>query len=201
MFVTAGMRPIYAAYLLRGLEKAWESGKDFDWSPVLELMRILVRGEVVSVEDPNEQSQDEPDWAGVNRDIASLLEEGVRRDEHAVPDEHMTGVRDILLRLASQTDPLLDETSGSTLDPATQAINSGRGSAVQALIMYALRRARSLGEDAPTASAGRQGDRLEPEVREALTERLDRSKETSKAVHSLFGKFLPQLRYLDRDVA
>ena len=198
-FAAPGMRPIYAFHFLRGLEKAWESGKTFDWVPVFELIGEITHGEVASVQNQGGNSQDEPDWTSVDGQIASLLEEAVRRDEHALPSEHMEAARDVLLQLVNHPDPSAGAEARSTFDPATLAINSVRGRALQTLIMYALRHARLLEEQAPSALDGIAEAHLELTVREALTDRLDRGKEISRGVHSLFGKFLPQLRYLDRD--
>ena len=83
----------------------------------------------------------------------------------------------------------------TNLDAATRSLNSIRGQAMHALIMFGLYSERKRKADG--------GDKESPVmvdlVRNELENKLDKSKDDSLAVHSVFGWYFPQLLYLDED--
>jgi len=81
------------------------------------------------------------------------------------------------------------------------AINTVRGKAMNALIRYALRNARLEKQRVGTREEGPfpPGERMEPEVKSALTRKLDKRQDPSPAIHSVFGRFLANLYYLDQE--
>ena len=82
-------------------------------------------------------------------------------------------------------------------DVLTIALNVTRGKAIEALLQYALHVARASLQEPEQASKLRS--RMEDKVRDKLTEKLDKRVDPSLAVHSLFGKYLPNLHYLDKE--
>ena len=200
-FLEWGIRPIYIHHLLWGLEEAWKSGKEFDWTPVLTLCEGVIHRED-EPQDEHQRRDFEANYTEVRRQVASLLTEGVGREDHAIPEALLTRVRDVLRTLIRDVNPTPEyelQYGGDNMDPATLSLNTVRGKAMHALIAYALRRARFVDGQAQAEEEVAPAQRLEPEVREALAEKLDKTKDRSQAVHSVFGWYLPNLYYLDRE--
>jgi len=200
-FLEPGVRPEYMYHLLWGLEEALKAGKSFDWDPVLTFCEELVRRT-----DEEREGQPSPSfetfYVDIHRQVASLLQEAARRDDPTIPFEYLPRVRDILLRLLHHSDPAPEnerEYGDDNIDPATLSLNTVRGKAMHALIVYALRRARLLEDQAQAEKEATPAPRLEPEVRQAFTEKLDKTQDASQAVHSVFGLYFHNLYYLDRE--
>ncbi|GAG11178.1 unnamed protein product, partial [marine sediment metagenome] len=141
----------------------------------------------------------ETSYAAAHGQVATLLQEAVRRDDHAIPQEHMPRVRDILLELLCHPDPAPEYQQGVTMDAVIRSLNTVQGKAMHALIAYALLRARLIDGQVQLEEAGAEEQRLESQVREALTQKLGRIREPSPVVHSIFGQYLSNLCYLDRE--
>ena len=77
------------------------------------------------------------------------------------------------------------------------SLNVTRANAVAALIQYALHRSRIISKDETASGMLPQGSRVEPQIIAKLTEKLDKTLDSSKAVHINFGIYLPNLNYLD----
>ena len=200
-FLESGIQPVYIYHLLWGLEDALKAGKSFDWDPVFTFCQEVVQRTDEEQEEGTRASF-ETSYVAAHGQVATLLQEAVRRDDHAISQEHMPRVRDILLRLLHHPDPTPEyeqQHGGDNMDPATLSLNTVRGKAMHALIAYALRRARFIEGQTQAEERGAEAQRLEPEVREALTEKLDKTRDPSLAVHSTFGQYLPNLYYLDRE--
>ncbi|MBC8493118.1 MAG: ATP-binding protein, partial [Chloroflexi bacterium] len=200
-FLESGVRPVYMYHLLWALEEAWKADRSFDWGPLLTFCEEVVqRGGEEQGEQP--RTSFETSYAAAQGQVANLLREAVRRDDHTIPQEHMPRVRDILLRLLHHPDPTPEyeqQYGGDNMDPATLSLNTVRGKAMHALIAYALRRARLIDSQTQLEEGGIEAQRLESEVREALTQKLDKTRDPSLAVHSIFGQYLSNLYYLDRE--
>jgi hypothetical protein len=199
-FSEPGVRPVYMYSLLGGLENACKRAKSFDWEPVLVFCAEVIQG---ADEDDRPGTHSETTYTTVHLQVVNLLQEALCQDGHAVSMEQMANVRDILLDLLHHPDPTVEYEQSSygsaSMDPATLSLNTVRGKAMHTLIIYALHRARLLDNQAPKKEGTSAERRLEPKVREALTEKLDKTKDPSWAVHATFGQYLPNLSYLDQD--
>jgi hypothetical protein len=172
------------------------------WEFMIGLCETLVEDQTVR----NDMSRAfEISWSEVRRSIVNILQIGIKNEQHQVPANLLPRVRDILLLLLDDPDP--DEESDQPPegwfgheDPITIAINAVRSNALLNLIEYAKLRATMLGE-APheTAQRGPEQTCLESIVREALTRKLDRQKDPSWAVHSVYGRYLSVLLWLDQE--
>ncbi len=197
--------PIYTYHALWGFREAWKES-DFDWEAVLELC------EMVSQTREQEPDGGEPldmkpgywmtTYASARSAVAALLEAGVIRDEKAIPSGLLPRVRDILIVLADDPNPSPEYEQERIAervpyDVLTIALNVTRGQAIEALLHYALHVARTSSQEQEQAPKPRS--RMEDKVRDKLTEKLDKRVDPSLAVHSLFGKYLPNLHYLDKE--
>ena len=197
-FLESDVRPVYMYHLLWALEEAWKADRSFDWDPVLNFCE-----EIVQRRDDEQEGQSqtsfETSYAAAHGQVATLLQEVVRRDDHAIPQEHLPRVRDILLELLCHPDPAPEYQQGVTMDAVILSLNTVQGKAMHALIAYALLRARFIEGQAQAEERDAEAQRLESEVREALTHKLDKTRDPSPAVHSIFGQYLSNLYYLDHE--
>lgn len=83
---------------------------------------------------------------------------------------------------------------GDNMDPLTLSINTNRGTAMHAVIEYALWVRRELEAAGGDVSVG--FDAM-PEVRDALDAHLDPHVDPLLAVHAVYGRWLPWLLLLD----
>jgi hypothetical protein len=143
-------------------------------------------------------------WGGVRQSIVRLMELGLGHSEHLVPAGYLPRMRDILLCLIDDPDtgPTSDLSSldwATASDPATDALNHVRPRALLTLIEYARYRAQLDGKAAEDGLPDGPGpERLEVIVREGLTRRLDRQEDPGRAVHSVYGRRLLLLHWLDK---
>jgi hypothetical protein len=140
-------------------------------------------------------------WVGFRHGVMSLLEKGVKDSESAVPEPFLPRIKNLLLVLAEDPDPDLesDRPAEGWLghhDPLTVAINHIRSEAVATLILYASNKRE---RDIKDHAEGERPDRIESEVKEVLTRKVDQVNEPSLAVHSVFGRELNRLYWLDKE--
>ena len=85
---------------------------------------------------------------------------------------------------------------GSNMNPPTLALNTIRGKTMIALVDYAL----WVAEEKVKNDDYKRGKNLfDPEVQDLFDKKLDKTKEISPAVHSVYGTFLANLCYLNLD--
>ncbi|MHC4619264.1 MAG: hypothetical protein ACYTEQ_16085 [Planctomycetota bacterium] len=202
------LAPVFISRALRGFEGAWKSARGFDWKPVLDLCEW-----VSQTEEPATENGEPPDmkpgyWmtthASSRSAVAELIEVGVVRDDNSIPTQHLSQARCILIALADDPNPSPEyerargtEFPGGILD---LALNVTRAKAIGALIQYSLHLARTRAQR--REAEGRMltpESGMQDEVKAKLTEKLDKQVDPSLAVHSMFGKFFPNLWYLDKE--
>jgi len=195
----------YVYAVLGGFEAAWKDGKNFEWEPVIHLCELLVSLPQVSKQDSGQDSSEEDPvkWNYISGAVADLLEESLKRDEHAIPPDYLPRIREMILKLVEDPHPTPEEEKdmlvGGNTSPAILSLNCNRGKAMRALINYALRFARvKYAEQQGKEATFPNSKRMEPEVQQVLDNKLDKTKDASLAVHSVFGWYLPNLLYLDR---
>ncbi len=201
--------PIYTYHALWGFREAWRD-KSFDWDPVLKLCDKVSRTKETTTEAGKPADLSSSYWmttyASARSAVADLIEVGVVRDDHAIPPELLGYTRDILLVLVDDPNPSpeyeqarIAEHSFGVLD---LALNVTRGKAIEALLQYALHVVRINSREQETGKTASLPESLmEAAVRDKLTQKLNKQTDPSLAVHSLFGKYFPNLCYLDKEWA
>ena len=191
-------RPEFASSLLRAFRED-ERAKDAPWGLMIDLCKKLLADDVVR---QDMSFAVDGNWIDVRRSIIWLIELGLRNPERAISAEHLPDVRGILLALLDDPDPAEEpspEDWTELKDPATGALNYVRPSALRVLVDYAAFRARLKAESAQVSEPEGPGPkRLELDVGKALTRKLDRSKDPSWAVRSVYGHHLAMLYWLDQ---
>ena len=200
--------PIYTYHALWGFREAWKESKSFNWEFVLDLCDKVSRTSEEVTENGEPPDMQPGYWmmtyASARSAVADLLEIGVARADNAIPQEFLDRVRDILLVLADDPNPSPEyerkwcvERPHGMLD---LSLNVTRGKAVETLLLYALHVARISEQEEETGKKPfPPGSRMQEVVKDKLTEKLDKRADPSLAVHSLFGRFLPNLHYLDEE--
>jgi len=197
--------PIYTYHALWGFREAWKQ-QDFNWEPVLSLCE-----EVAATQEPVDMPGEAADlapgywqttYASARRAVATLIEVGAANDDKAIPPHLLPRARDVLLLLADDPNPSPEYEKRRLAEslphgPLTVSLNVIRAEAIEVLLTYALHIARK--RFPPTQDEAVKGSKLERVVRDKLTERLDPRTEPSLAVHSVFGRYLPNSHYLDEE--
>jgi len=190
------IRPAYATSLLRG-DPENEIDLKLLWDLRLTICERLLSDEHIRTD--MESSLEESGWVSFRRASIAIIKKVVEKDDESFPPEFLPRMRDLLFLLVEDPDPTL-ETDRPTEgyfgheDPLTVAINHNRSEALDALIQYSRKIANRQEGRKPFGYAG-----IEQAVRETLSRKVKRENEPSLAVHSVFGRELNLLFWLDRE--
>ena len=187
--------PQFVSALFTGLEKAAKQKKSFIWHSVLDLCYWVLGQRQVISEGEIIRDIGDPAWAWSRRTIAYFLSTGLEPDTTEIPFELRQKVWEVLQILTLDLEPTVEEEigyGGSNMDPATLAVNTTRGMAMQAVIRYALWVRRHLEK----WRAVKGFDEM-AEVQNVLDWHLNSSNDPSLAVRSVYGQFFPWLLQLD----
>ncbi len=196
-----GLDPTYVRACISGLEESLKQKKKVKWSAILKLCIWVVK-QPREIPDRDISIRDiDPDWGWTRRHIANLLEMGVQKGIGQIRINKRKEVWKILYILSKDPDPSPETEDGykksKSMDPATLAINSVRGEAMNAVILYALWIRRHLQRLPDKEINLNRGLEAMSEVREVLEEHLDTSKDSSLAIRSVYGRWFPWLVLLD----
>lgn len=185
------IRKPYVHAMIWALKDAWTEGKNFDWAMLLDSLQKYVQRDDLDQADELAKSEGVDGWEKDHllRAIGFLLREATEKDEHAISKTDFDAAEKLLLTCIPMARPS-DRVSDSD-DPASDAINSARGSLLAALLYLALLKAR-VETDVKEKGLIRWSD----DVKTAFENELE-SKNIDAYV--TFGEYLPNLMYLDRD--
>jgi hypothetical protein len=188
------LEPTYVRGLLNGLWSALKEGITFPWSAVLELSAWVV-AQPHEAEELRADDDRDPGWSWSRKAIADLLTSALEEGSAEAPIEMREEIFGLLAVLTEDPNPTPEHEErygGSNMDPATLALNTTRGEAMNALIRYSLWVTRHAVEKNAGLSAV-------PEARELIERHLDPGIDPSLAVRSVYGRWFAQLLNLDRD--
>jgi hypothetical protein len=194
-----GLRPVYVHHLIWGLEDAARQGKGFDWHPVLSLcLWMLQQPRGSEPEIPSFFRGDEVSWESARQATARLIRVGI--DKSTFPDDTMRDVWAIIETLAQDPSPSTrdEERLATHFEPVGLSLNSIRGQAIHAAVLYARLQRQALKKDRPART--NSFDDM-PEVRVLLDRHLDVAIDSSLAIRSVYGQYFALLTYLDPDWA
>jgi hypothetical protein len=194
----ARIRPEYASALMESFLNSNQMSAR-DWEICINLCEQLLSNQSIH---NRTLIYYEEDWRWVRMCMVRLIEAGLEKDSHKIPIELFPRARDLLLILIDDPDPGEEQDRPAEgwvgyRDPSNVALNHVRPSALGALIHYAWTRAKTIKEKRVQLKDPNQS-RLEVVVKEALTKKLDRKEDPSRAVHSIFGRYLCCLYWLDQ---
>lgn len=175
---------IYQYALLSGISKAWREKKTFSIDNILQFAFKIIEP-YIFWEQHADSHNNHRDW--IISEIASLIEEGTREDEHAFDAELLPQAEKILLILAERTKSNLIEMK----DLATAVLNSPKGRIFSAMINYSLRCTRLSKKD--------EGNRWVETIRADFDRRLEKTVEPSIEFSFILGEYLIYLHNLDKE--
>jgi hypothetical protein len=188
--------PTYVREFFVGLENALREGATFPWVGPLALALAVVQYPFEPDIEVPDQDRD-PGWRWCRREVGSLLRLGLTNKINHLPFDLRSTAWEVIRRLTDDPNPSAEHEArygGDNMDPLTLSINTNRGTAMHAVVEYALwcrRELDSLGEDVS------RGFELMPEVAEVLDRHLHPEVDASFAVRAVYGRWLPWLLLLD----
>ena len=126
--------------------------------------------------------------------VASFLEELFKIKEPDLDNDLLEKSGQIIVKILSQDEPSTEDEHSPNYDPAMHSLNSIHGKAMHSIVSYGLycerKRKKEEGDDSKPVMVSL--------VKETLTEKMDKVKNPSLAVHSVLGWYFPQFIYLDK---
>ncbi len=199
LFLEKKVRPVYIYHLFYGLKESLKNNSCFDWDSIIVLCSKIIRlSDYSSFPKPHDNF--EPSWSAVRKSMIDLIGDGLATAHCNIPFELRESILEIIKVISDDEDPTPEyekEYGGDNMDPVSLSINTVRGEAMHTAMKYALWCSRKL---YPGKTAPPEGQpRLVPEVREVLDKHLDPLIDPSPTIRSVYGLYLPQLFYLDKD--
>ncbi len=185
------LSPVYIYHFLEGYRDAIKKGNNFDWNQIITLCKDILE----TLENKTFPTEDDLyDFKTVKSAVCDILEEGLRNNNF-LPIEFRTSVLDLIRILLKDNEP--DQTYenkhvGENMDPFTLSLNTVRGKAIHALVLYALWCANHI-------SSPEVVDKMVPEVKELLELHLNPDYEPTQTIRAVYGFYLPNLFYLNSD--
>jgi hypothetical protein len=185
------MRDLDSAYIrgiLNGLQSAVQNKRPIlDWASIIELAaHVVAQPREIKRPADDPRDGDDPHWGWARAAIARLFDTGFRAGEATIPIRFREEVFAVLLQALDDPDPAPAEDDAR--DPMNVALNSTRGQAFRAIVLYGLWVRRS------DQQVPRTFDDM-PEVREVLV-RVAHSEE-SAGVRAVMGELLHIMHALD----
>lgn len=185
---------IYLRSIIYGLEKSATETNQFDWLSVLNFLNWAT-----SDNNDLESANDDDIDAGISgiRDAACrLLEKSFALKSNELPSAHKELIWSIIQNCLFDSNPNIDREmrSENDKDYYQLAINSTRSIALECGIQYGLWVMRKSNISKELSNRNDY-----PELFNALDKHLNIKFEKSKAVHSIYGRWLPWLHLLDKN--
>ena len=185
----------YTYQIIEAYRELWVEESTLPWKDILEPLLSFCHTLISSEDFWNEKNAELvssmiPNRRGVVGSIASLIESGVKSDDHAFDSKFLDISEDIVeLMLNHQEGDKFEEN-----DAVFNAINSPRGKCINALVTLTLRRCRD-------ADALNEKDHTEiwSGYQPIYDQELKSRSQISYEVPTLFANYLPNLLYMSRD--
>jgi adenosyl cobinamide kinase/adenosyl cobinamide phosphate guanylyltransferase len=179
------LKRVYQQALLWGFSEAWRSERVIDWHALF----LYINGILNSVNFWNESYPENGynyrNW--IISQIADLINDGTRNDQHAFDPTFLPEAEKILFILVEKAESNYYEIH----DIVTSVLNSNRGKIFTAMINYSLRNARINKKD--------EEFKWIESIKTEFTARLDKNIESSLDFSVVIGEYLPNLYYLDKE--
>jgi hypothetical protein len=185
----AQLRPTFVSGALNGIEQSLRKGLVVDWPQLADLIEAVIDR---ADDQPADFARDENlgRWQWVRKSIADVLVLAFQGGECEAPWDLRSRLWAVLEVLTSDPEPdraYEEKYGGTNMDPATLALNTIRGRALQSVVNYAVWVKRNIAHATePVASPISEM----PEAQRVLELHLDVSRDDSYAVRSVYGQYL-----------
>jgi hypothetical protein len=197
-----GLDPTYVRALLQGFHDATKQNRAFAWPQIMELCHWVIEQPRENPGRERKNTDADPDGGWTHKAVADLLRAGFEEHPAMIPYELHAHAWAILKPLTDDPDPTPEHEErygGSNMDAATLSINTTRGSAMHAVIRYALWIRRHLEKQPEAKPRIARGFEEMPEVREILDAHLDPAWDPALAIRAVYGWWFPWLVLLDTE--
>jgi hypothetical protein len=195
------LEPTYVRALIEGLYDAATQKKSFPWVPVLTLCNWVVEQKGEPPEQRRDFSERDSGWGWTRGAVVRLVSRGLETEPTLIPFELRERVWEVLQPLTHDPDPTAQDEgryAGRDFDAMTLSINTIRGEAMHGVVRYALWVERHFQKEVDGRVRVERGFDEMPEVRKVLEFHLEPENDSSLAVRSVYGRWLPWLVRLDR---
>jgi hypothetical protein len=188
-----GLDPEYVRPFFSALIETVKDKTPLNWRAIFDLAEWVLDQDNSPKEGASQTEEKVYPWRWTRKEISRLLEVAYQNDRlDAVERDPSFALLSRLLNDEDPTPEYEEEYGGNNMEPTMIAINSVRGTALHAVIQYALWIFRSSKNRGALASFKDM-----PKVKEALEKHLDRTREPSPSIHSTYGQFFPWLFLID----
>lgn len=191
-----GLDPDYISAIIAGVEQAIMQGNAISWEHILNLCLWVVK-QSNSRSSIKDSSKEVDEWRSTRSNIIGLISQGLSLRTHGIPYDMRAIVWDVLEPLSTDPEPTVEYEStygGSNMDPTSLSINTIRGKAIHAVILYAIWVIRKEKEKSADKTLGL--DEM-PEVRNVLDFHLNTDYEKTLSIRSIYGEKFPALMAID----
>jgi hypothetical protein len=185
------IRFIYTYYFISGILESFENNNKKISQLIVDLCEYVASQTI----DPFIESSDETEMGldAAQREVARLFENALRTDDPYMDAEMLLIIRESLIKLSGHSDPKNEKYGENSFDPYTRSLNCVRGQAMHGLIQYMLYVYR---KDKKLNTTTFKEGIFDSEIQKVFDEKLDKDKDPSLAVHSVFGAYIPQIQLL-----
>lgn len=196
----------YGCNILQGLGSAINNRrgregelKQLSWSSMFQLCQWIVE-ESQSFRQPEvTDSNLFLDWGESRRTVAYFLQISLSAEEPLkIPFDFRNEIWKILELLTKDPEPTLEYEKSFSMKPSNLSINTVREQAMHAVMHYALWIRRYFEKMPDGKQLIEQGFDAMPEVRDTLDFHLNFNQDSSIAIRSVYGRWLPWLTLLDQ---
>jgi len=194
--------PTYVRALFSGFREANQKQQAFNWEPVLKLANWVVNQPREIPDRKSEYGELDSGWGWTRKNIASLLWQDFKTNETQIPFNYRKLAWNVLEPLTKDPEPTPEhekQYSGSNMDPATLSINTIRGTALHAVVQYALWIRENQKPEGEDEESFEFSFTQIPEVKQVLEFHLVPENDPSFAIRAVYGQWFPWLALLDLD--
>lgn len=192
--LVAGLHPAYVNSVLEAIREIQDIQPE-QWEAVVSICETALAKDDTPVEDDGDGW--DYSWRSVRRTVASALNRALERRPVSVPAALADRIWALIAELAEDSDPTPEHEAqygGSNMDPFTLAINTTRGTAMEAAISYMVWRRLSAEVDEVGISMADL-----PEVAGLVLAHTHRASDPSLAVRAVIGVSLGRFAWMDED--
>jgi hypothetical protein len=205
--------PTYIRAIVEGMQGALQEGHSFSWGPIVDLCAWATGKdrEIPGRSAEHYIMQADQDWGGARASIARLLNGGLTSRTNKTPFELRRQVWQAIEPITADPNPtwerLTVDDGEDDLDFSAKAmrthhllssaINSVRGSAIEAVVRYASWVRSETQTDGLPTDDSKFGFAEMPEVQRVLERHLDATVDGSPIIRAQYGEYFSQLEYLD----
>jgi len=192
--IDAEIRLVYSYFFINTISDLVKNKGFKLTTKILDLCEYIVQQE----KEGNIKDNDKygPGLLAAQLDVARLFENALRTDDPYLDTEMLLRIRASLIKLSMHPDPNNEEYGENSFDPFTRSLNCVRGQAMHGLIqfmLYVYRKDKKL-----NTTTYKEGI-FDLEIQKVFDEKLDKDKDPSLAVHSVFGAYIPQMQLLSQE--